>query len=521
MRRLTAALLALLLLAGCGSQGEIEQEELDWGAYQEELPEEEPSQEPAPYRPSAFTLAYHKDHTLDPITCGEGIQQDVAALLYEPLFRLNPAFEPEPVLCESWEWDESGLICTLTLRQDALFQGGASLTAKDVAETLQRAAASERYAYRLRNVSSVAANRAGQVVITLLEPNWSLPALLDIPIVKSGTADQLVPVGTGPYLFVSENGAEYLAADPGWWQQKKLPVEKISLIHAKDRATAMYLFSSHRAELLTVDPTDDLTAVAGQYETVYQPTTVLQFIGFNAAKGVFASAEVRSAFSRAIPRQTLAEVQMAGLGTAAQFPISPLSPLYPAALETVYNRDESLAALAALAVPPAETEEAGEAESPSSLVLLVNEEDAFRMTSARFIADSLSPAGGWKIEVHALPWEEYLTALAEGAFDLYFGEVRLTADWDLRDLLGTGGPVNYGGYSDETTDALLQGFATGVDREGNVRMLASRLLEEAPIAPVCFKNYTVLTHPGVVEGLSPAPSWTFYQLELWNIHLSE
>lgn len=516
MRRLAAAFLALLLLAGCGSQ-EIEQEELDWEAYQQDVPEEEP----APYVPSSFTMAYHKDHTLDPVTCGEGIQQDVAALLYEPLFRLSPSFEPEPVLCESLEWDESGLVCTLTLRQDALFQGGGALTAKDVVETLQRAAASERYAYRLRNVSSIAANRAGQVVITLLEPNRGLPSLLDIPIVKSGTADQIAPVGTGPYLFVSENGEEYLTADPGWWQQKKLPVEKISLIHAKDRATAMYLFSSRRAELLTVDPTDDLTAVAGQYETAYQPTTVLQFIGFNTVAGVFSNAEARAAFSRAIPRQTLAEVQMAGLGTAAQFPFSPLSPLYPAGMETAYNRDESLAALAALAVPPENAEEEEQEETPAPLVLLVNEEDAFRMTSARFIADSLSPAGGWKIEVRALPWEEYLAALSEGAFDLYFGEIRLTADWDLRDLLGTGGPANYGGYTDETMDVLLQGFATGVDREGNARMLAARMLAEAPIAPVCFKNYTVLTHPGVVEGLSPAPSGTFYHLEGWKIHVSE
>ena len=517
MRRPLAVLLAALLLAGCAALRDTGPEEMDWDTYQQEEPEEEPEEEPAPYRPAAFTMAYHKDHTLDPVTCGEGVQQDVAALLYEPLFRLSPSFEPEPVLCENWEWDESGLVCTLTLREGARFQDGGPLTARDVVETLQRAAASERYAYRLRNIASVAANRAGQVAVTLLEPNRALPALLDVPIVKSGTADSLAPVGTGPYRFISEDGEEYLAADPDWWQQKALPVERISLIHAKDRATAMYLFSSRRAELLTVDPTDDLTAVAGQYETASRPTTVLQFLGFNTARGVFASAEARSAFSRAIPRQTIAEVQMAGLGTAAQFPISPLSPLYPAAMEVPYNRDESLAALATLAAPPEGEEESGEGEEP--LVLLVNEEDAFRLTSARFIADTLSPAGDWKIEVRSLPWEEYLAALTAGDFDLYFGEVRLTADWDVRDLLASGGALNYGGYADETTDALLQGFASGVDREGNARLLAARLLTEAPIAPVCFKNYTVLTHPGVVEGLSPAPGNTFHHLEDWQIHL--
>ena len=293
MRR-ALALLLVLLLAGCAAAREPE-EVLDWDVLPQEEPEEEP-EPPAPEYPAAFSMAYHKDKTLDPILCGEGISQDVGALLYEPLFRLNVAFEPEPVLCESWVWDENGTACALTLRADALFQDGTALRARDVVDTLQRAIASERYAYRLQNVASVSANREGQVVIVLREPNRGLLSLLDIPIVKSGTEERLVPVGTGPYVFTSEEGSDRLRADPDWWQQKRLPVETIELVNTKDRASAMYLFSSRRVELLTVDPTDDLTAVTGQYEQAYQPTTILQLIGFNTQKGVFSSAEARAAF---------------------------------------------------------------------------------------------------------------------------------------------------------------------------------------------------------------------------------
>ena len=54
----------------------------------------------------------------------------------------------------------------------------------------------------------------------------------------------------------------------------------------------------------------------------------------------------------------------------------------------------------------------------------------------------------WTVTVEELPWEEYLAALESGEFDLYFGEVRLTANWDLSDLVGTGGAMNYGGVID-------------------------------------------------------------------------
>lgn len=508
MRRIAAALLCLLLLTGC-SQEIVEPEENSLDEFFQ-AQQEQPEEDPGPDYPAAFSLAYHKDHTLDPITCGEGIQQDVASLLFEPLFRLDSSFSPVPLLCEGYSWDESYLVLTLDLRQDVTFSDGTELKASDVVASLNRAAASERYGYRLRNVVSISSNRSGQVVITLAAPNSGFVSLLDIPITKRGTENQPVPTGTGPYLFVTGSAGNSLVANDAWWQGKALPVQTIPLIHAKDQDTAMYLFSSHRAELLTVDPTANQVAATGQVESTNIPTSVMQFVGFNTAEGrVFASTAARVAFSAGLQRDKLVDAFLSGHAEAAQFPISPLSELYPADLEQPYSYESLLSALSAAGQDTGET---------VPLKLLVNEENSFRVANAQFIAESMSLLD-WQITVQVLPWEEYLEALTAGDFDLYYGEVRLTADWDLTDLIGTGGAMNYGGYANGITDLLLLNWSSASDRQASARQLCSYLRANAPIAPLCFKSNTVLTHTGVVEGLAPAPSATFYALEDWVIHL--
>ncbi len=514
MRRLAALLLtSLLLFTACGTTeapntgGQDYQQGIPTDPDQPDTPEDS-----GPEYPESFTMAYHKSGTLNPITCGEGIEQDVAALLYEPLFQLDGNFEPQPLLCESYSWDESGLACTLTLRGGVTFQDGSALTARDVVATLQRAAQSDRYGYRLRNVASVTANRAGQVVLTLRTPDRGLPALLDIPIVKRGTENSQAPTGTGPYVLVTGGDGSHLQANESWWQGGALPVDTIPLVHAKDKDTAMYLFSSRQVGLLTVDPTDDLASVTGQAQRTNRPTAILQYIGFNTAEGrLFAGPALRAAFSGGIPRETLVDAQLAGLALAAQFPISPLSALYPKDLEKTYDKEATLSALRAAGQDTGETKE---------LILLVNQEDSFRVTSARYIADSLTLLD-WKITVQTLPWEDYLAALGAGNFDLYFGEVRLTADWDITDLAGTEGALNYGKYAGEDTDAQLAAFAAAGDRNAAARQLMAHLQTAAPFAPVCFKHYTVLTHTGVVEGLTPTATTTFAGLTGWKIHLKE
>ena len=138
-----ACLLALLLLAGCSAP----QPEPDGPDTPQEdlsgLPDK-PEEPEAPDLPEAFSLAYCQGQSLDPITCGEGLPLELSGLLYEPLFLLDGSFSPTPLLCEDYGWDQTGTVLTLTVRQGVTFTDGSALTSRDVAETLRRAAASER-----------------------------------------------------------------------------------------------------------------------------------------------------------------------------------------------------------------------------------------------------------------------------------------------------------------------------------------------------------------------------------------
>ncbi len=527
--RLAALVLALaLLLSGCarsgpdaGGEPDIDygldagfRPDVGWGPGSMGGSSQEEGTDPAgegAALPESFALAWHRGHSLDPVTCGEGVQQELGRLLYEPLFRLDGSFSPVPVLCERLEWDGDGLACTVFLREGAAFSDGSGLTARDVAETLNRARESERYAYRLRYVRSVEANRQGEVRITLSAPNRGLSALLDIPIVKWGTEGRTVPVGTGPYVLTEEGGEAYLLAREDWWQGKRPSLARISLIDAKDRAAALNCFSTRKAALITVDPLNDGDSVLGETVSTARATASMQYIGFNTAEGrVFADSSARAAFSLGIERDKLASDILSGRARAAQFPISPLSELYPEDLEGSYDREDTLRRLKSAGQDTGEKKE---------LIFLVNADDLFQVRSARFIASSLSLLD-WSVTVRALPWREYGEALRAGEYDLYYAETRLTPDWDLRELVGSGGSLNYGGYSNATVDQLLERFAGEEDRRANVRALCSALASEAPIAPVCFLDYAVLTRPGVVEGLSPTPGNPFAGIENWTVHLS-
>ena len=237
-------------------------------------------------------------------------------------------------------------------------------------------------------------------------------------------------------------------------------------------------------------------------------TTVLQYIVCNTALAPLDSPAFRQALSLGINREDVAEAFLSGHGIAAQFPVSPLSELYPAELETRYPYDGFVQALADCGYV-----------SERTLALLVNEENTFKVSVANALAEDFT-AAGVPVETRVLPWEDYMLALTGGDFDLCYGEVRLPANWDLSSLLSSGGALNYGGWADGQTDALLAAWA-GAGDSAAMEALCRYLWEQSPILPVCFKSVTTLTQAEVVEGLTPTAQEPFYNLEDCVIHLRE
>lgn len=500
--KLFCLLLPVLFLTGCWQEDPPE----DTGLLRpgEELPEEP---EPALLLPESFSLPYGPDQSLDPIDCPDGMQQTVASLICEGLFRLTPELEAEPLLCERYTYDPERYAYVLTLRSGVLFSDGSPLTARDVRAALERARRSERYQARLSHVSSISAGD-GTVTITLSRPNTGFPALLDIPIAKESSGG---PLGTGPYFLSQDEGGAFLAVNPIWWQGGGQPVDRISLEEASDQDSILYRFSSHEVQLITADLTGtDPVALTGSVSQWDTDTTILQYVGFNTAVPPLDNAALRQALGESLNREHIVSGFLSGHGLAAQFPLSPSSPLYPEELETHFSADALTQAVSRTGYTPERV-----------LTLLVNAENSFKTAVADYLAESLT-AAGVPVEIRVLPWEEYTAALAAGDFDLYYGEVRLTADWDLSPLLSTGGALNYGGWADDgTMDGLLSSYNAAEDRAAAMEALCTYLRQQSPILPVCFKSASVLTQSGVLEDLTPTAAEPFYNLTGCTVHLRE
>ena len=106
-------------------------------------------------------------------------------------------------------------------------------------------------------------------------------------------------------------------------------------------------------------------------------------------------------------------------------------------------------------------------------------------------------------------------ALNYGLFDLYLGEVALTADFDLTPLLEPNGGLNYGRYSNPETSGLLNTLRACSKEElsSAVDAFSAQFAVDCPLAPLCFKEHSVLTQWQTLSGLNPTRQNPFYQLK--------
>lgn len=497
MKRLISILLCLSLLtsllAGCGKDYDPEAYVPTGDALEGELTAEnselaggENQQE------QTLALAYYADRSMNPLDSTDFTNRALMPLLYQGLFAVNKDYEVIPILCKSYTISSDMMTYEFTLDPKATFSDGKRVTAEDVVTSLLASMQTDYYSGRLRHVSLITALDTDTVQFILSEAYENLPLLLDIPIVKAKQITDPNPLGTGPYVIGRTTTGMFLSRRNDWWCKSSdllITADRIDLIQADSTNSIRDAFEFGEVGVVCTDPgSDRYVEYRCDYELWNCETGIFVYLGVNSDSFLFQDGNLRRALSKGIDRSYLVDHYYQGFATAAELPASPNSPFYSQTLAQKYAYD------------PDAYQKAMSSVKGHTVRLLVNQSDSFRVRVAQEISRMLSTLG-MIVEVVSVSSGDYRVLLAQGEYDLYLGQTKLSPNMNLTPFFSSGGELNYGEIDDAGTYALC---LQALENQGNYYDLHKAVMDDGYLCPIVFRSYAVYAARGLVTNLNPA-----------------
>jgi len=451
-----------------------------------------------PQEKQELTLTYYPEKSMNPLTCTDFTNRALFSLIYQSLFAVDRNYKTEPILCKQYSVSEDMKTYTFYV-ESATFSDGSALTVQDVAATLLAAKDSTVYQGRFSHVTQIEIQGTA-VVITLDTACENLPILLDIPILKQSQLELNAPLGTGPYVLETAGEISQLRRRTNWWCKADMTItaDSILLTHAEDATQIRDQFEFFDLDLVCADPGSDRYAdYRCDYELWDCENNIFLYLGCNLYSIVFSEETVRAALTHAIDRDSISGTYYRGFARSASLPASPLSPYYNQTLASRYDYDGGEALKKALM-------DAG--LTGSAIVLLVNSDDTLRLRVARDIRDMLTECG-LTVTLQERKGSAYQQDLRNGAYDLYLGQTKLSANMDLSAFFSSNGSLNYGSLDNV---ALYTLCTESLANHGNFYTLHQSVMNDGRLCPILFRSYAIYATRGLLTDLTPARDNVFY-----------
>jgi len=265
---------------------------------------------------------------LDPAIAVTQASLRMTELMYDTLIDYDVDNNLIPMIAESWEQLDDGLTYVFTIRDNAAFSDGSTITADDVVYSLERAGASESLMASFAVVDSMEATGDKEVTITLNTPSrvflnalaaTGQAAILSKAAIEADPDYFTLPVATsGPWSleeFVPSSHASLVANDY-YWNEGFPVIQNIDYTFSTDttaNATAL--------ETGTVDMTYNMTPAdavrlqeAGSIQYFEAPSPGLLSWGMDKTKAPFDNVDVRQAVAYMVPRSDRLETCWTGIG---------------------------------------------------------------------------------------------------------------------------------------------------------------------------------------------------------------
>ena len=463
---------------------------------------------------STPVMGYCVYDTLNPYAAVSKLNQELSMLLYDGLYALSPSFEPIQRLAVSCTTADDK-IYTVTLRSGVYFTNGVEVTAADVAASFAAAKASTVSGWRsaLTNIASceAAADNPYVVTFTLYTPVESLPELLTFPVFNAGTEEgnnqydqPNTPVGSGRYAVYHQNGESWLFRNEAW-TFGSVSLERIGLCNIPNDDALEYYMEQGRIDFYYTDlSSETLPTYQGEYLSV--DLTNIVFLVCNPDTPLL-DADMRRALSLSIDRVRLSKDAYYSQAKAATGLYSP-SDARRSATQTLSAEAQSEQMHALMKEIGYEGRDKDgyyvtAAGNRMSFSLLVSLDSTSRLQVAQQLSEQLAGCG-IELLINAVPQEQYLSAVKDGAYDLCLGEIKLGRNFDLSTLVNV-----FSAGSGTQTYSAYRRVRGGLLDIASFTQIAEKEMTVLPLVYRCG----VLINNSSLKGLTPSCADPYY-----NIH---
>ena len=519
MRRVIKCLILsilLILLTSCSFFGK----DIDFLPMQKEEGNEIELTE---LKDNSITVGLVSVDTFNPFKTTSVTVRDMLGFIYEPLFSINPDLTTTGVLAHSYEQSHNGMSLKINLKNGVKWHDGTEFTANDVVYTINEIKKTPcRYSKLCDLITSASIINSYALNIEFSRPMSNLPALLSFPVIKSGSGEttDLKPVGTGPFAYDNDN--DTLTAF-NKYHGSKAKIDSIKIKRIKDNEKFTSLFSASVLDAASYEMLKGQSYVPKSNAKTYECiSNNMVYVGFNNASTVFKYDEARRSVSKLIDRRNIVTHIYFSKAVEAMYPCNPQSRFYPEG--AVSLRSDITGAQADLDNNGWEMDKSGIFNRRDALSvtyftvnLLVNADNENRVLAAEKISSVMADAG-MKCNVIKCSPSEFSARINAGNYDMFIGESELLPNNDLTELLYSSG--NIFNYSNNDVDNMLSQLGTLTSEEDVKKAWAKlyeTLIEECPIAPICFTKNEVVTSARVKSGVAPSVEGTFRETENWSL----
>ena len=465
--------------------------------------------------------------TFNPLWTASQTVKDVCGFIYEPLFGIDSTMRTMGVLAESYIIGADGASLIIKLKQGVLWHDGTELCADDVIYTVNTIReGNTRYTSFTEPITGIWKEDNYTVCVSFSRSVPDSVSLFIFPIVKnkslySGKQD-FIPVGTGPFRYVSSNGATYLEA----FEQHhdgRAQLDRVNIEFLTDLGKYRSLFNANELDMADSEMLDMSTFMPKSNSNVTDYTSnTMVFAGFNTSNPKLSGALTRQAISLLTDRDEIVTNIYYSRAVASDYAINPQSWLSFETRTKLRADTWSAAQLFAQDGWTADSrgiyyKQIGGKLTYLTVSVLVNSDSGQRVAVAEQLAQWLN-GNGIIAKVNACDYKQFNAMIAADNYEMFVGETELLPNNDMTGLAGSAG--NYFNYADSETDTLLWQLGT-VQLESDVQSVSNRLYErihtETPFAPICFLKKSLVTGAKIKSGFNPSIQGFVRETEKWTV----